>query len=156
MGRKEYYDDPNAPTPNSLVPAATVFVQDDKGRVLLVQRSDNGLWALPGGGMEFGETLAACAEREVFEETGCRVEVVDIVGVYSDPKHIIEYPDGEIRQQFAIAFRGELVGGDLATSEETPQTAWVAPDELHSFPMHESNRLRVSHGLANQRRPYLG
>ncbi|MFL6023912.1 MAG: NUDIX domain-containing protein, partial [Marmoricola sp.] len=70
MGRTEYYDDPNAPTPNSLVPAATVFVQDDEGRVLMIQRSDNGLWALPGGVMEIGETLGQCAEREVEEETG--------------------------------------------------------------------------------------
>jgi len=156
MGRKEYYDDPNAPTPNSLVPAATVFVQDDVGRVLLVQRSDNGLWALPGGVMEVGETLAQCAEREVLEETGYQVKVVEVVGIYSNPKHIIEYDDGEVRQQFAISFRGVLVDGELAASDETPVTSWVITGDLDALPMHESSRLRVIHGLAGDGRTYLG
>lgn len=156
MGRKEYYDDPDAPTPNSLVPAATVFVQDGEGRVLLVQRSDNGLWALPGGVMEFGETLSSCAERETREETGYEVRVVDVIGIYSDPKHIIEYEDGEVRQQFAIGFRGELVDGVLATSDETPRTGWFSPDEVAQLSMHDSSRLRVSHGLARDGGRFLG
>jgi ADP-ribose pyrophosphatase YjhB (NUDIX family) len=156
MGRKEYYDDPNAPTPNSLVPAATVFVQDDQGRVLLVERSDNGLWALPGGGMEFGETLSAGAEREVLEETGYRVEVVDIIGIYSDPKHVIEYDDGEVRQQFAIGFKGRLLDGDLGSSDETPKVAWVATAELDDLDMHPSARLRIEDGLRADGNPRLG
>lgn len=156
MGRKEYYDDPNAPEPNSLVPAATVFVQDDEGRVLLVQRSDNGLWSLPGGGMELGETLAACGEREVLEETGYRVRVVDVVGIYSDPKHIIEYDDGEVRQQFAISFRAQLIDGALSTSAETPRTDWFGVDQVGELAMHDSNRLRVSHGFQRSNLPYLG
>lgn len=156
MGRKEYYDDPSAPTPNSLIPAATVFVQDTDGRVLLVQRADNGLWALPGGGMEFGETLAQCAEREVLEETGCRVTVTDVVGIYSDPRHIIEYDDGEVRQQFAISFRGELVDGTLRSSDETPATGWFTSAEVVELPMHDSNRLRVAHGFERAGLPYLG
>jgi 8-oxo-dGTP pyrophosphatase MutT (NUDIX family) len=156
MGRTEYYDDPDAPTPNSLVPAATVVVQDERGRVLMVQRSDNGLWALPGGAMEVGETLGQCAKREVLEETGYEIKVIDVIGVYSDPKHVIEYSDGEVRQQFAVSFRGLLVAGTAATSAETPQVGWVGEAELDELPMHPSTRLRIQHGLEPRPRAYLG
>lgn len=156
MGRTEYYDDPAAPPANSLVPAATVFVQDEAGRVLLVQRSDNGLWALPGGGMEIGETLAGAAEREVLEETGYRVRVVDVIGIYSDPKHVIAYDDGEVRQQFAVSFAAELLDGSLKTSEETPRTGWFEEADIADLPMHDSNRLRLRHGFARSPLPYLG
>ena len=49
MARTDFYDDPNAPTPNSIVPAAVGCVTDDQGRILLEHRVDNDLWALPGG-----------------------------------------------------------------------------------------------------------
>lgn len=156
MGRTEHYNDPDAPRPNNIVPAAVAFVQDDQDRVLLVQRSDNGLWALPGGTQDVGERIETTAEREVLEETGYRVRVVDLIGIYSDPNHVIAYDDGEVRQQFAISFRAELVGGALAKSPETPDVEWVAPDDLDAHPMHPSIRLRVEHGLANGAKPYLG
>jgi ADP-ribose pyrophosphatase YjhB (NUDIX family) len=156
MARTEYYDDPGAPAANSLVPAATVFVQDHDGRVLMVQRSDNGLWALPGGGMDIGETLGQCAEREVLEETGYEVRVVDIIGVYSDPKHIIAYSDGEVRQQFAISFRALLVSGESKTSEETPAVAWIDPVSLDELPIHPATRLRVHHGLERLPHAHIG
>jgi 8-oxo-dGTP pyrophosphatase MutT (NUDIX family) len=156
MGRTEHYHDPNAPRPNNIVPAAVAFVQDDHGRILLVQRSDNGLWAPPGGTQDVGERLADTAERETFEETGYRVRIVDLIGVYSDPDHVIAYDDGEVRQQFAISFRAELVGGDLATSAESPKVEWVAADELDTHPMHPSIRMRIDHGLERRNTPYIG
>ncbi|TWV28042.1 NUDIX domain-containing protein, partial [Streptomyces albidoflavus] len=55
MTRTEYYDDPHAPQPNSLVVAASAVVTDDQGRVLMQRRADSGLWALPGGGMELSD-----------------------------------------------------------------------------------------------------
>ncbi|KPC91167.1 DNA mismatch repair protein MutT, partial [Streptomyces sp. NRRL F-6602] len=70
MTRTEYYDDPQAPQPNSLVVAASAVVTDDQGRVLMQRRADSGLWALPGGGMELSDTLPGTAVREVKEETG--------------------------------------------------------------------------------------
>jgi 8-oxo-dGTP pyrophosphatase MutT (NUDIX family) len=156
MGRTEHYNDPDAPRPNRIVPAAVAFVQDDAGRVLLIQRSDNGFWALPGGTQDVGERLAQTAEREVREETGYDVRVVDLIGIYSDPHHVIAYDDGEVRQQFAISFRCELVGGTLATSSESPTVRWVAPSQLDDHPMHPSIRLRVDHGLERRARPYIG
>ncbi|MGW5695207.1 NUDIX domain-containing protein [Streptomyces asiaticus] len=57
MTRTEYYDDPEAPEPNSLVVAASAVVTDERGRILLQRRRDNDLWALPGGGMEMTDSL---------------------------------------------------------------------------------------------------
>ena len=69
VGRRDFYDNPEAPAANSLVPAASAIVVDD-ARILLHRRQDNDRWALPGGKMELGESLAGCAIREVKEETG--------------------------------------------------------------------------------------
>lgn len=156
MARTEYYDDPSAPSPNSLVPAATVFVQDDEDRVLMIRRSDNGLWALPGGVMEIGETIVQCAERETAEETGYVVRAVDVIGTYSDPKQVIAYDDGEVRQQFAICFRAVLVAGERTTSAESPEVSWFTPVELDEVAMSPGTRLRVHHGLGRLPHAYLG
>jgi ADP-ribose pyrophosphatase YjhB (NUDIX family) len=67
-------------------------VTNDAGEILLQRRSDNDLWALPGGTMDLGERIAETVVREVREETGLEVEVTGIVGVYSDPGHVIATP----------------------------------------------------------------
>jgi ADP-ribose pyrophosphatase YjhB (NUDIX family) len=105
MARTDYYDDPNAPVPNSIVPGGSAVVLDDRGRVLLHRRRDSGLWALPGGVMDLGETITEAVAREVCEETGVTVEITGLVGIYSDPRHVIAYSDGEVRQQFNICYR---------------------------------------------------
>lgn len=146
MGRKEYFDDPAAPAPNSLVPAATVYVEDEHGRILMIKRTDNGLWSLPGGAMEIGESIAACGERETLEETGYRVNVVGLIGVYSDPRTVIAYDNGEVRQQFAILLRGELHSGAPATSPESAAVEWLAPDAIETTPMSDATRTRIDAG----------
>lgn len=156
MGRTEHFHDPHSPRPNRIVPAAVAMVLDDERRLLLVQRSDNGLWAPPGGTQDVGETLARTAERETFEETGYRVRVTGLIGIYTDPNHVIAYDDGEVRQQFAVSFRAKLLSGELATSDETPNVQWVGADELATLPMHESIRLRVDHALEQRDEPYIG
>ncbi|MFD8914201.1 NUDIX domain-containing protein [Streptomyces sp. NPDC059575] len=156
MARTEYYDDPHAPEPNSLVAAASAVVTDDKGRVLLQKRSDSGLWALPGGGMEMTDSLPGTAVREVKEETGLDVEITGLVGTYTDPRHVIAYSDGEVRRQFNVCFRARLVGGALAISDESLELRWVAPEDLESLPMHHTQRLRLAHFLEDRPTPYLG
>jgi ADP-ribose pyrophosphatase YjhB (NUDIX family) len=82
MARTEHFNDPNAPVANNLVAAASAVVADEAGAILLIERADNDLWTIPGGGMEVGETIAI---REVKEETGLDVAVQRLVGIYSDP-----------------------------------------------------------------------
>jgi 8-oxo-dGTP pyrophosphatase MutT (NUDIX family) len=154
--KTDYVDDPSAPKPNSLVVGVTTFVQDDRGRVLLIEREDNGQWALPGGGQEVGETTPAAAVRETVEETGIEVEVTGLVGIYSHPGHVIAYDDGEVRQEFSICFRARRVGGELRTSPESTQVRWVGPSALDGLDIHPRMRVRIDHGLRGDPQPYLG
>ena len=70
MPKRDYYDDPTAPKANSIVVAVTAAVRNAQGELLLIERTDNGLWALPGGGQDLGESVVEAAQREVREETG--------------------------------------------------------------------------------------
>jgi ADP-ribose pyrophosphatase YjhB (NUDIX family) len=118
MGRVEYHHDASAPRANSLVPAASAIVVDGQGRVLLHRRSDNELWSIPGGAMEIGESIGQTVVREVREETGLEVEPRRIVGVYTDPGHVVAY-DGEVRQQFSVCIECRVAGGTLTISDES-------------------------------------
>ncbi|WP_424213546.1 NUDIX hydrolase [Streptomyces sp. BI20] len=145
MGRRDWFDDPGAPVANSLVPAASVVVVDGDGRVLLQRRVDNGMWALPGGRMEIGESIAGCGIRETWEETGVRVRITGIVGTYTDPRHVFGYDDGEVRQEFSVCLLGEPVdgGAGVRVSEESTEVRWFAPEEVDGLPMVDSVRRRV-------------
>lgn len=154
--RTDYYHDPHAPVANSLVPGGSALVVDGAGRILLQRRADSGNWSLPGGTMDIGETLGGAVVRETREETGLIVELTGILGVYTDPGHVIAYEDGEVRQEFVVVFTARAVGGELAVSDESTDVRFVDPDELDALPMHESVRLRIRHHLERRDRPYLG
>ncbi len=110
--RIDYHDDPNAPKANSMVPSVNVVVVNDAGEILLIRRSDNDNWALPGGAIDLGESVAQAAIRETKEETGIDCEITGLVGIYSDPKHIILYTsNGEARQEFSIVLTARPTGG---------------------------------------------
>ncbi|MFI6950747.1 NUDIX domain-containing protein [Streptomyces sp. NPDC050422] len=157
MSRVDYFRDPNAPAANSVVPSVTAAVLDDAGRLLVIHKTDNNLWALPGGGHDIGERIADTAVREVDEETGIKVEVDGIVGLYTDPEHVLAYTDGEVRQQFSICFRAHPVGGALRTSSESKEVRWVNPADLAELNIHPSMRLRIQHALDESRKePYIG
>ncbi|MGW3563001.1 NUDIX domain-containing protein [Streptomyces sp. NPDC000941] len=156
MARTEYYNDPDAPEPNSLVVAASAVVTDENGRILLQRRRDNNLWALPGGGLEMTDSLPGTAVREVKEETGLDVEITGLVGTYTDPRHVIAYTDGEVRRQFNVCFTARVVGGQLAISEESTELRFALPEELADLHMHHTQRLRLRHFLEHRDRPYLG
>lgn len=157
MSRIDHINNPDAPAPNSVVPSTTAFVVDEEGRVLLIRRTDNGDWALPGGAHDYGEFIAGTAIRETKEESGIDIEITGIVGLYTDPHHLIEYSDGEVRQQFSICFRGKQIGGTITTSSESSEVGWFERSELAALPINPSMRLRIEHGYDRaEETPYVG
>lgn len=155
MTRIDYYDDPQAPKANRIVPAASAVVVNDEGKILLQQRRDNNLWALPGGTMEIGESIEETVIREVKEETGFDVQPEYIVGIYSDPKHIIAFADGEVRQQFSICFACRIVDGHLQVSDESYEVRFVLPQEIEQLKMHSSIYQRLKDYLAHRSQPVI-
>jgi ADP-ribose pyrophosphatase YjhB (NUDIX family) len=153
--RVEHFNDPSAPAANSLVPAASAIVIDQNGRILLHRRDDNELWSIPGGAMEVGEQIADTAIREVEEETGLEVKPEQIVGIYSNPQHVVEYGNGEVRQQFSVCFACRIVGGDLAVSDESLEVGFFTPEQIEGMPMHQSIRLRIRHYLEHRPQPVI-
>jgi ADP-ribose pyrophosphatase YjhB (NUDIX family) len=131
-------------------------VRNAQGELLLIERTDNGLWALPGGAQDIGESVVQAAQREVNEETGVDVEVTGLSGIYSDPQHVIAYDDGEVRQEFSLCFHAKPVGGELRSSSESKEARWVSPDSLQDLKIHPSMRLRINHALKREPQPYLG
>jgi ADP-ribose pyrophosphatase YjhB (NUDIX family) len=154
--RVDHHDDPCAPAANSIVPGGCAVVVDDEGRILLQRRADSGLWSLPGGAMELGETLGEAVVREVREETGMLVELTGVLGIYSDPRHLIAYGGGEVRQEFSVAFTARVTGGRLAVSEESTDVGFVAPDDIDRLDLDESIRLRIRHHREGRSVPYIG
>ncbi|WP_043624799.1 NUDIX domain-containing protein [Nonomuraea candida] len=136
MGRVEYWNDPDAPKANSLVPACGTLAVDGAGRILMQRRRDTGQWALPMGKMEIGETPSQCAVRETEEETGVLVEPVGILGIYSDPGHIVAYSDGEVRQEYEVMLIARPVSGRPEANDEASDVRWVEPAELPTLDIH--------------------
>ncbi|OZM73627.1 NUDIX hydrolase [Amycolatopsis antarctica] len=145
MARVDYYNEPNPPKANSIAVAVSAFIQDGEERILMIRRTDNDLYSIPGGQLELGETLAQAAVREVHEETGVQCEVTGVIGLYSNPNHVIAYDDGEVRQEFSICFRARETGGVIRTSDESREVQWVAISHLAQLSIHPSIQLRIAH-----------
>lgn len=151
------------PSPRATRTAAVcAVILDDTGRVLLQRRADNGLWVLPGGGVEVGESASQAIVREVREETGLLIQVRRLVGVYSNPEQTtITYPDGNTVAYVALCFECGVIedgepGPDAADGEageggETLETNWFDPHDHGpealpaNFP--EKHRVRLEHAL---------
>jgi 8-oxo-dGTP pyrophosphatase MutT (NUDIX family) len=137
--------------PDRLAASACAVIFDDAGRVLMMRRADNGWWGIPGGRSEIGETIAETAARETFEETGLRVAVKRLIGLYSDPADgcIAVYPNGDVIHFLNACFECEATGGELRGSEEGEELRYFAPDQLpdHTLLPH---RIRIQDALARQ------
>jgi mutator protein MutT len=130
--------------------AACAIVLDKSRRVLLHRRTDNGRWALPGGSIEVGETAERAVVREVREETGYSVEVVRLVGVYSEPAQTtVNYPDGNTVAYVTLAFECRVTGGEPALCAETSAVEWF---DLAALPegFHPGHAPRLRDTLAGQ------
>lgn len=97
---------------------------DDAGRVLLVRRANDpsrGLWSIPGGRVEAGESAQACARREVHEETGLDVEVGDLVATVDLGPYVVD------------DFRAVVVGGTLVAGDDASEVAFFPPSEIRGL-----------------------
>jgi ADP-ribose pyrophosphatase YjhB (NUDIX family) len=127
--------------------SAAIF--DEHRRILLTRRADNGQWCLPGGGMESGESAAEACEREVFEETGLRVRVKRLVGVYSHSDQLVVYPDGNKAHIVALHFEAEVVSGELGLSDETTDFGYFTLEELQDMEFLGRHKERIIDTLGN-------
>jgi 8-oxo-dGTP pyrophosphatase MutT (NUDIX family) len=132
-------------------PSVSAVMFDRRGRLLLQQRSDGRQWGLPGGSMEVGESAVQAVVREVREETGLRVTVRRVVGVYSEPRlQIVRYPNGTVWHYVNVCFECAVRGGELTTCDETLDLAWVSPRRLPRT-LLPNHRIRIRDACA--RRP---
>jgi ADP-ribose pyrophosphatase YjhB (NUDIX family) len=107
-----------APDHHSVSVAATVV--DDAGRVLVIQRRDNGRWEPPGGVLEMNESITEGVSREVREETGLNIELTRLTGVYKNM----------VRGVVAIMFRARVTGGRLSASDEATRVEWWRHEDV--------------------------
>jgi 8-oxo-dGTP diphosphatase len=119
---------------------SAAIIRDDK--VLIVRRARPpayGVFTLPGGGVEAGETLREAVIREVLEETGLTVEPLGLAG-YREV--IARDADGKVERHFVILpFAARWVAGEVALNEELAEARWLVPDELEG--------LETTEGLAD-------
>jgi len=127
--------------------SAAIF--DEQGRILLTRRADNGQWCLPGGGMESGESAAEACEREVFEETGLRVRLKRLVGVYSHADQLVVYPDGNKAHIVALHFEAEVISGELGLSNETTDFGYFTLDQIQDLEFLGRHKERILDTLGN-------
>lgn len=128
---------------------AAALIFDEQGRVLLQKRGDNGRWGLIGGAVDPHERPADAVVREVWEETGLRVEPTRVVGVYGGPDFHVLYPNGDQVSVVSVAFQCRVVGGAMTPDgNETLDLAYFAPQEaLSRLALPERFRKRINHAL---------
>jgi ADP-ribose pyrophosphatase YjhB (NUDIX family) len=138
-----------------LRPAVAAIITDAEGKILLQRRSDNGLWGLPGGSVEIGESVCQAILREVREETGLTVEVLRLIGVYSDPRYqIVRYPDNNVVHYISILFGCRILSGALTLCDETLDLRFFAPTALPEdlVAMH---RIRIEDAVAQHSAAFI-
>lgn len=127
-------------------PFATVdtAVFDDAGRLLMIRRADNSLWALPGGACDVGETPPAAGAREVWEETGYRVAITALLGIWDSRL----CGSRGSRHLYHLLFAGRVAGGAPTLSIETLDIRWVAPGAIPWDNLEPGHAPRIRHALA--------
>ena len=128
--------------------SASVF-DSEKERVLLVRRTDNGKWAVPGGYMQAGESFSEACKREVWEETGLKVNINRLIGIYTSPDLLLEYPDGNKWQLVVLHFEAEFVEGELTPSKETTEFGFFSLAEINQLDINGLDKKRVLDGFVN-------
>ncbi|WP_432123982.1 NUDIX hydrolase [Streptomyces sp. C10-9-1] len=149
MGTPDFIREIRATAGHQLLylPGVSAVVFDDRGRVLLGRRADNGRWSVIGGICEPGEEPAATAEREVMEETAVRCVADRVVLVQALPRPVT-YPNGDRCQYMDITLRCRAVGGRARVNdEESLEVGWFPVDALPE--LQEYALFRIKHALTD-------
>ncbi len=148
MHQTDFTGQPFTRIPDYVRASGTRIIFNEKNEVLLQLRSDNSWWGLPGGGIDPGESLSECTDREVYEETGLWVHVGCLINVYSDISDytVVQYPDGNLVQYVAAVYICHKDSGTLTISEESLDIGYFDPSQ---FPEKTvlSTKLRVNDAL---------
>jgi 8-oxo-dGTP diphosphatase len=155
--RSVHFHDPAAPQASAVVPSVFVAVRGPDARLLMVRRCDSGSWELPGGRVDVGENALTTAQRETAEESGVRVQVTGLVGLYTDPGYIVRAVDGAVRQQFVVVFHAIALGGSpRADRREISEARWASPRTIAGLPVERGVRGWIADALRADASPHLG
>lgn len=135
---------------------AGAFVFDKDNRVLMQKRSDNGQWGLPGGFMDLGESVQDTARREVYEETGLKLEELKLFGIYSGPQYDTTFSNGDQVSLVLISFICKQYTGELVESnEESIQNKFYSLKELPENIFTE-HKMLIDDLLSKKQLPIIG
>ncbi len=134
---------------------SAVIFDDNKKQVLLTRRADNGEWCLPSGGMEPGESVTEACEREVWEETGLKIRVERLTGVYSNPNYLVKYADGNCVQVMALNFAAAVIGGEISLSNETTDIRYFLPANIENMELILDHKQRILDTLAERAEAFI-
>lgn len=117
-----------------LMVGAAILVLDGQNRLLLMRRSDNACWGMPGGATEPGEIVENAARRETFEETNLVIGEMSLFGVFSGPELYYKYPNGDEVYNVTIVYLARDWCGDIRLNDEHTEWRWFSagaiPDEV--------------------------
>ena len=142
--------------PDSIRPSVCAVIINDKNKILLEQRSDNLLWGLPGGGVEIGEAVTQALHREVMEETGLKIKIINLLGIYSDPDNhsIMSYPDGGLVQYVSITFNCKPISKNIKISNESIDLKFFEIDKLPDNLM-TGHKSRINDSITDTNLPII-
>jgi 8-oxo-dGTP pyrophosphatase MutT (NUDIX family) len=139
-----------------LVPSVTGLVFDAEGRLLLARHASEGRWVAPGGAVEPDEAPQDAVVREVWEETGLRVEPVSLAGVFGGPEFRVRYENGDEVAYVMAVYECRVLGGALREDgEEILELRFVAPADLPALPLSPWARRLLPTLLAGRGRPWI-
>lgn len=113
-----------------VIVGAGLLVVDEQNRLLLIKRTDNKCWGIPGGSLEPGEVVEQAAKREALEETNLEIGEVSLFGVFSGQELYYKYPNGDEVYNVSIAYVSRDWRGEIELNEEHSEWRWFSSDEI--------------------------